>query len=386
MPSGTIIFVHGTGVRLNTFESASRNAADRAAACGIRHSFVPCAWGDALGAQFDGLSLPDPPDPQKLKDDEQDFAEWCWLFDDPLFELYALTIRETSSQSRRIPTPGKRPKWLELWEKIAAYEPSEELRLLLNKNGYERLWSEAWSRIVHVSPIPRKAFEASENELPDAVRAIARALVAQIHILAIDEGIPSPSRSLRNALVSRMTLDWRQQVYGLGTFFADIIKRSATSALRRHRNGLSSAASLPIGDILLYQSRGAEIRKFIRYKIEHAEQPVSLVAHSLGGIACFDLLALPDPPKVSHFVTAGSQSPLLYELGALHSLKRPEQPVNFPPWLNLFDRNDFLSYVAQRLFPGARDVEIESGQPFPDSHSAYFSNDFVWTTIGKFIT
>jgi hypothetical protein len=386
MSDGTIIFVHGTGVRLTSFDGASQNAADRAAASGIRKQFVPCAWGDALGAQFSGLSLPDPPPNQKLKEDEQDFAEWTWLFDDPLFELYTLTIRDTSSQPRTIPKPGQKPKWLELWEKIALYEPSEELRLLLEKNGYERLWSEAWSRIVRVSPIPKQAFEMSANELPDAVHALARALVAQIHVLAAEEGIPCPSRTLRDALVRRMTLDWRQQVYGLGTFFANIVKRSATRALRRHRSGLSSAAALPIGDILLYQSRGADIRKFIRYKIEHAEPPVSLVAHSLGGIACFDLLALPDPPSVAHLVTAGSQSPLFYELGALHSLKLPEQPANFPPWLNLFDRNDFLSYVAHRLFPSAQDVEIESGQPFPDSHSAYFSNAVVWTTIGKFIT
>jgi len=220
MPDGTIIFVHGTGVRLKSFEGASRNAAERAAAAGIRKKFVPCAWGDVLGAQVDGLlSLPDPPTDRKLKDAEQDFAEWNWLLDDPLFELYTLTIRDTSNRPRNIPRPGEKSKWLELWEKIAAYEPSEELRLLLEKNSYERLWSESWSRIVRVSPIPKLAFEASANELPDAVRALARALVAQIHVLAAEEGIPCPSRSLRDALLSRTTLDWRQQVYGLGTFF-----------------------------------------------------------------------------------------------------------------------------------------------------------------------
>jgi hypothetical protein len=98
------------------------------------------------------------------------------------------------------------------------------------------------------------------------------------------------------------------------------------------------------------------------------------------------LLALPNPPAVSRLVTAGSQSPLLYEIGALFSMKPPKPlPPDFPPWLNLYDRNDFLSYVAHRLWPAVKDVEIESGQPFPDSHSAYFGNDAAWLAIRNFI-
>jgi hypothetical protein len=113
---------------------------------------------------------------------------------------------------------------------------------------------------------------------------------------------------------------------------------------------------------------------------------VTLVAHSLGGIACVDLLALPDPPPVARLVTAGSQSPFLYELGALTSLKPPQPlPAGFPPWLNLYDRNDFLSYCAGRLWSGVEDREIESGQPFPASHSAYFGNAEGWLAIRAFM-
>ncbi len=100
MANGSIVLVHGTGVRLKSFEPAFRNAAARAAACGVRQEFVPCAWGDALGVQFARKSLPDPPTAQKLRDEEQDFAEWNWLFDDPLFELYTLTIRGPAPMSR----------------------------------------------------------------------------------------------------------------------------------------------------------------------------------------------------------------------------------------------------------------------------------------------
>jgi hypothetical protein len=143
---------------------------------------------------------------------------------------------------------------------------------------------------------------------------------------------------------------------------------------------------LPLGDILLYQARGDEVRQFIRDKIMQAMPPVTVVAHSLGGIACVDLLALPNPPPIGCLVTAGSQSPLLYEIGALSSVKPPKPlPPGFPPWLNFYDRNDFLSYVARRLFPTVTDIEVESGQPFPNSHSAYFGNAAVWQEIREFM-
>jgi hypothetical protein len=221
---------------------------------------------------------------------------------------------------------------------------------------------------------------------------LARALIAELHVRAVQAGRPGPSRSLREALVDRMMSDWHQQVYGLGTFLANLFKRAVTPLVRHYRAGLSAGAALPVGDILLYQSRGEEIRQFIREKIEKAQPPVNIVAHSLGGIACFDLLALRNPPKVAHLVTAGSQAPLLFELGALFSLKpSPLQqppydlPNGFPPWLNFYDRDDFLSYLGERLFKGVRDEEFHSGQPFPDSHSAYFGDEEFWKTVATFL-
>ena len=165
----------------------------------------------------------------------------------------------------------------------------------------------------------------------------------------------------------------------------NIFKRATTRVLRRHRNQFTDSAALPIGDILLYQSRGDAVREFVRQKVTKSKPPVMLVAHSLGGIACFDLLALPNPPAVAALVTVGSQPALLYEIGALVSLKPPQPlPAGFPPWLNIYDRNDFLSYVTKRLFPTADDLEVNSGQAFPESHGAYFANDEVWRAIRNF--
>lgn len=263
----------------------------------------------------------------------------------------------------------------------------------MERGGFNDLWPDAWSAIMTKTTVPKDAFEASSHELPDACRALARALVAELHVRAIAAERPGPSRYLRNSLVDRLMSDWKQQVYGLGTFLANLFKRAATPVVRHYRAGLSAGAALPVGDILLYQARGTEIREFIRKKVEGADPPVTIVAHSLGGIACVDLLALPGPPEVTHLVTAGSQAPLLFELGALFSLKpSPKQsapyklPEGFPPWLNFFDRDDFLSYIGERLFEGIKDEEFHSGQPFPDSHSAYFGDAAFWKRTCEFIS
>ena len=66
-----------------------------------------------------------------------------------------------------------------------------------------------------------------------------------------------------------------------------------TRVLRRHRNSFSDGAALLIGDVLLYQTHGE--RRFVNLSAIRSlmrRDRVTLLAHSLGGIACFDLLAL----------------------------------------------------------------------------------------------
>jgi pimeloyl-ACP methyl ester carboxylesterase len=383
---GTVVFVHGTGIRLPSYTSSFEAARKRAAENGIEANFAECAWGDPFGIQFEGYSLPGPPPEEKLREEAEDFARWAWLFDDPLFELDKLTIRDAAGAALMMGPPGSKPKWLLLWEEISAYEPSLATIQILKRGELQEFWEPAWALVVG-SDVTCLAFERSAHELPQASGALARAVVASLHVHATAAGRPGPNRHLRNSLVQHLLHDWDQIVLAPSDFLARLFRRAATSTLRRHRDNFSAVALLPIGDILLYQSRGADVRNFIRETIEAAEPPVTVVAHSLGGIACFDLLALPNPPKVARLVTVGSQPPLLYEIGALASINMPTPlPLGFPTWLNIFDRNDFLSYLAAGLLNPARDLkvkdlEVKSGQPFPDAHSAYFTNDVVWEAI-----
>jgi pimeloyl-ACP methyl ester carboxylesterase len=168
--------------------------------------------------------------------------------------------------------------------------------------------------------------------------------------------------------------------------FKGMALRWATDKARRERDVLFNAAYPAAGDILLYQSDGQAIRDFIGARIDACEGDVVVMAHSLGGIACVDLLVQQPRPRVKALVTFGSQAPLLYELGALRSLKPPGQlPNTFPRrWINVYDRDDLLSYLAAPIFkPVAKDLQARSGQPFPDSHSAYWDQRDVWERLAE---
>ncbi|MGF6844162.1 hypothetical protein QF001_008057 [Paraburkholderia youngii] len=386
MTQGSIVFVHGTGVRLAAYQSSFELAKQNAVEAGVRADFVECAWGDPLGIEFQGRSLPGAEDQVERGQEGDDFARWSCLFADPLFELEKLTIRDPSVPQIE-PQPGAKAKWELEWDRILAYRPSDDLVLLMRRAGLcNQDWEAARHAVALASPIARDAFEHSAHELPEAGQALARAVVAQMHHSLIGRGKPGPSRTLRDRIVARLVADWQVGALAPGDFLSRMFKRVATTLLKQHRFSLSQTVAPFIGDILLYQSRGDEIRKFIRSKIDGASGPVTVVAHSLGGIACVDLLAMPNAPHVERLVTVGSQSPLLYEIGALASLNPGERlPEDFPPWLNIFDRNDMLSYVASQLFPQAEDFEAQSGQPFPDAHSAYFTNDLTWAKIHDFI-
>ncbi|MNL54526.1 hypothetical protein D3C87_1778660 [compost metagenome] len=124
----------------------------------------------------------------------------------------------------------------------------------------------------------------------------------------------------------------------------------------------------------------------IAQKVEETQAEV-IIAHSLGGIAAVDWL-IEAPSSLKYLITVGSQAGFFYEIDALVSLPAGAAlPDHFPrKWLNIFDANDFLSYRAEPIFPGvAIDKQVENGQPFPDSHSAYWRNPIVWENISAFL-
>lgn len=383
----TVLFVHGTGVRKASYEFTLARVAKGLHAIAPEVRLEPCLWGDTHGAalRMAGASIPDfAPAPAAAPKDDQIVALWELLARDPLFEL-----RELSASS---PAGMAAPSVMRVKAGMAAAlaDLKEDLSVhaLLDGGVLSGQWGRAHA-IVSKSHALKDAMEATRTAYAPLRIAIARALVACVQHQLADSNLPVLDVRVRNKIVDRCitllggkemggVMDWLEgRLIGLAVNWAN-------AKARRERDALFSSAAPTAGDVVMYQARGQEIRDFIETRIRECGPDVAVIAHSLGGIACVDLLIKKSLPEVKLLVTAGSQSPFLYEINALSSLEFGEPlPEHFPTrWLNFFDRNDLLSYAASKVFKDrAVDIEVHSEQPFPDSHAAYWDNPMLWDSL-----
>jgi hypothetical protein len=163
-----------------------------------------------------------------------------------------------------------------------------------------------------------------------------------------------------------------------------VLRELASEYLERHRsNQLGQRVHAFVGDIMWYAVHGQRIRAFIRDCVLHAPPPVLVFAHSFGAVPMLDLLIAEELP-VSLLVTAGTQVPFLYAVDALPSLRAGQPlPAHFRHiWVNLYNRRDLLSYLAEPVFPGrAEDVEIHANAPLPLAHQVYWKDPEGWLAI-----
>ena len=123
-------------------------------------------------------------------------------------------------------------------------------------------------------------------------------------------------------------------------------------ALRNHRGGTPTRSSRPSATCWSTRATGGRSASASATTCRRPARSCSW--HSLGGVACVDLLVEAALPQVELLVTVGSQAPFFYEIDALQSLRfGVPLPEHFPRWLNVYDLRDFLSYVAAGVFAGA---------------------------------
>lgn len=143
-----------------------------------------------------------------------------------------------------------------------------------------------------------------------------------------------------------------------------------------------------LGDVMSYARHRARIHEVLRRGLRTlADEQVVVVGHSLGGVAMVDLMAEQPEPNVKIVVTLGSQAPLLYTLDGLEGFSDGRPP--FAPWINVWDQDDLLSFVAGPVFeprPGATqpiiDVEAASKTLMPEAHSFYWQPEgAAWSAI-----
>lgn len=384
----TVLFVHGTGVRKASYESSAARIAEGLRNVAPAVKLESCLWGDAHGARLalDGASIPEfSLAPAASASADQVVALWELLARDPFFELRELT----ASGARGLEPPAEKERKAALLTALGALADDADVLDALQGRALAVQWHEAVAAVVGADA--RKEAMAAAARVDTTLRlALSRALVAALQQRLMDDNVAVLPVELRDRLVEQCldrlggrdlggVRDWvAGKLIGLGL-------RWATAKARRKRDALFSVVSPTAGDVMLYQARGAEIREFIAKRIGECGDDVVVLAHSLGGIACVDLLVERPMPQVKLLVTAGSQAPFMYEIGALCSLRFGQPlPAHFPAlWLNFYDCNDLLSYMASKVFVGrATDLEVVSGQPFPQSHSAYWDAPTLWQKLG----
>ncbi len=383
-----VVFVHGTGVREPGFTALLERVTAGLAAQRDGLRVLPYYWGAAHGATLaaGGASLPPrsgttrglregpaEPDPS-----DETTSAWALLYDDPYAEL-ALAAAGSGPVAER--APGSVP-------------PQQSIRALLTA-----LAGQGDAPAAELGPgLPRACTDLAAHPLlgpaadaldpADLAVVAARSLTARLIADALDADSPLVAvGETRDVVTDRIAealgAPPRGVERGLRSYLLRTAGAVASRAVERRRRALTEATHPAAGDILRYLSRGAAFRDGLRTLVAGLEPPVAVVGHSLGGIIALDTLISTPLPQVGLLVTAGSQGPFLYESGSLPSLEHPAPlPPHVPAWLNLYDSRDLLGYLGAELFPGrVTDVPVDSGQPFPAAHSAYWTNPAVYRHI-----
>ncbi|MFF8016673.1 hypothetical protein [Streptomyces sp. NPDC007929] len=379
----TVVLVHGTGVREPGLSALVERVTAGLAAHRDGPRVLPYPWGAAHGATLaaGGASLPSRSGTTRaLGGDPGDEATagWALLYDDPYAELALAAARSAPAAER---PPGTVP-------------PQQPLRALLTA-----LAARGDAPAAELGPgLPRACTALAAHPLlgpaadtlgpADLAVLAARSLTARIIADALDADSPLiPTGETRDAVTDRIAEALGAPPQGAERGLRSLLLRTAggvaARAVERRRRALTEAAHPAAGDILRYLSRGEAFRAGLRTLVAGLEPPVAVVGHSLGGVIALDTLISAPLPQVALLVTAGSQGPFLYETGALPCLEHPAPlPGHVPAWLNLYDPRDLLGYVGARLFPGrVTDVAVDSGQPFPAAHSAYWTDPAVYRHI-----
>jgi pimeloyl-ACP methyl ester carboxylesterase len=394
----TVLFVHGTGVRKgydNDVITVREQLSSRLANVLV----APCHWAapeHGLRAELgqNGASIPRGRFGRgEADDDNSDVILWGYLYADPYYELRILALLPPDSEASE--DYGSFTWELqELQQRLLQFSASVELNILLDQAGIQHQLRSACEKIA-TDPILDQIVGQGVHSPEVVSSALARTIIAD----AIAQLSDTPVRiamdsTLRDAVMARIDSELSGREIGRGATewmkqaVMSLLTNTATWYLRRDASVATHFAFPFSGDILRYQRDGTAIRAFIRDRILASPPPVYLLAHSLGGVICFDLLCLEDlSSHVAGLITVGSQAPLLYEMDNLSGVRFEEPlPTQVPPWLNLYDQRDLLSFVGSSLFPQrVEDVEVDNRQPFPNAHTSYWTNSLLWDTISTWI-
>ena len=383
---GTLVYVHGASDRAAGVAAHVARIEEQLALHEMPFDVLASGWGGAVGATLDriGLALPGGPvgGPQSAGTSEPLAA---LLAEGPLSELERIGVPR-SAEVISLPASTDAPRDADRLLAIAQ-GPAD---------GAQNIAAAACRAAASAVQASREYARARCADIPEidlvaaTARAVATTAAAEIPEVAREPGPVSFARAVEVGIAQAVLAMAAATLLAgyVGVEVGPGLKRWATDVLVPHRARLMEESFLGPADILRYLSDGEPMRRFVAGTLREAAArggPVVALGNSLGGIILVETLAAPDAPRPDLLVTVGSQSSLLMTIGALGALDASGARAPFQPWLNVYDPRDFLAFVAQPVWPdepGIRDLEVDSGEGFPDSHGAtYLSRPELYEAI-----
>ena len=183
---------------------------------------------------------------------------------------------------------------------------------------------------------------------------------------------------------------------GLSRIVSAIPSVGSSVAVGLARKKLNATVTKFAGDAFVYLARrGAaeapgKIVEIVLSELHAAsaaktdgDDKLIVIAHSFGGEIVYDILTKFDPGlSIDVLITVGSQVGLFEEMklylasddmypdDAGHA--KVPMPSNLKRWLNVFDPNDVLSFLAEPIFAGVQDFKYDTGFSTLQAHGGYF--------------
>jgi len=160
----------------------------------------------------------------------------------------------------------------------------------------------------------------------------------------------------------------------VATFVGDVF------AYQSHRGTVAEPGPIP-SIVLADLDRAAALRS--------ADDPLIVVAHSMGGVIAYDLLTAFRPDlSVDALVTVGSQVGLFAEMG-LYLSSPPvapgpagtlPRPTGVDVWINVLDYSDVLSFRVEPIVAGVTEFAYATGALLT-AHGAYFAQPGLYERL-----
>ena len=408
--TGKLIFIHGTTVRDTTASMAQiRPRAKQFLGLEDENDVVSIDWGNALGPKPHDITPALPPGyaTRGVLDEatvDPAVALWGLLLADPTAELCLLVDRPRRGDKVIV---GEESVPVQVAARLTEHLAVPEL-VLSDAGLSSTQLDEACDSLAGDMALVSAAGASPDPDDELLVEAIARCLVAKM-LLAPNAFQPLEADTLPAAAIDAGARDDlvaalvnAQVPLGNRSLAGEFLKSRilgplATKVAVAKREDFMGPLAHFLHDVTFYLSQGEKLRDFVARGIRQytGDGPAVVLAHSLGGIVAVDLLSDPatkqgdNPLKVELLVTVGSQAPLLYLMDGLGVYRQDPGPTEgvprlYVPWLNIYNREDLLSFCAAEVFKdtaGIVDAAVDAGVPFPASHSAYWRVDKVFETI-----